>query len=182
MEREGAKQGGNRGKETACWVFLKDDYKRALKKSLLRCLGKIFQLSTGTPPTAICRAWRLWSEGLCSLKRSVKTILSGTNGGSLSHPQLNPNAPLKQASSRLSLCSTASEWGPMISSLGDTRWAPDFKRQRGDRQRGGPCPSSHKPFSVLSPTSFLSISSQGIHLQHQPPRGFWLHFCKATVK
>lgn len=108
------------------------------------------------PPEAVCPAGRLRSEGLGSLKRSVKTILSGTNGGSLSHPQRNPYAPLKQASSRLSLYSTAPEWGPMIGSLEDTRWAPDFKRQQGDRQQGGPYPASHSP-SFHSVTDVLSV-------------------------
>lgn len=59
-------------------------------------------------PSVMCPAGGVWSEGLGLLKRSVKTVLSGTDGDSPTHP----HAPLKQASPGVSLCSTAPEWGP----------------------------------------------------------------------
>ncbi|KAK5608575.1 hypothetical protein CRENBAI_023692 [Crenichthys baileyi] len=50
-ERNGAKQGGNRGERNSLLGLLKgNDYKKALRKSLLRCRGKIFQLSAANPP------------------------------------------------------------------------------------------------------------------------------------
>jgi len=119
-EGEGAKLGDEtEGKETTCCVFLKrNGYRKALRKSTLRRCIKTCLTLCRPPPRAICLAGEVWTEGLGPLKRSVKIILSGTSGDRPSHPHCSPLAPLKQASSKLSLCSTAPEWGPMIGSLG----------------------------------------------------------------